>query len=77
MELYQTALVQGGALLLLIGFGAITIKTLWKSLTEERKRNSEYGERVLTAMGQATAAINADTEAKRGLIDRIDRQVRP
>lgn len=76
MELYQTALVQGGALLLLIGFGAITIKTLWKDLKEERKRNAEYGERVLTALGQATAAISADTEAKRSLIERFDRQVR-
>lgn len=77
-EVYQTALVQGGALVLLIAAGAITIRTLWRDLKDERKRNADYGERVLTALGQATAAIQSDTEAKRGLIERFDRQqVRP
>lgn len=76
-EALQTAWVQGGALLLLISCGGITIRTLWRDLASERKRNADYGERVLIALGQATAAINADTEAKRGLIDRFDRQVRP
>lgn len=76
MEIYQTALVQGGALLLLIGAGAITIKTLWRELKDERQRNTANTERVLTAMGEATAAIRANTEAMRGLIERFDRQVR-
>lgn len=73
MEIYQAAWVQGGALLLLIGCGGMTIRVLWKELRAKDKRNEEFGDRVITGLGRATAAIEAHTDAQRGLIDRIDR----
>lgn len=73
MEIYQTAWVQGGALLLLIGCGGMTIRVLWKAMLAKDKRNEEFGERVITGLGRATAAIEAEAEFKRGLIERIDR----
>lgn len=77
MDFLKDGYVQGGALLLLLAFGFLVTRTLYRDLRAERKRNDDFGERVLNGLGQATAAIAADTEAKRGLIDRFDRQVRP
>lgn len=73
MEFLKEGWEQAGAVGVLFVGMAIVIWRLYVDGRAKDKRNDEFGERVLTVAVESVAAINADTEAKKGLIDRFDR----
>lgn len=76
MEFVKEGWAQAGAVGALLAFAGIVIWRLYVEWKAERARNESFGERVLTIAVESRKAIEANTDAQRGLIDRFDRAAR-
>lgn len=73
MDFLKEGWEQAGAVGVLFAGMCIVIWRLYVDARAERKRNDDFGESVLKVAVESKEAIKADTEAKKGLIDRFDR----
>jgi hypothetical protein len=77
MDFLKEGWEQAGAIGVLFVGMAIVIWRLYVDGKTKERRNDEFGERVIIVAVESRKAIEADLELKRGLIDRIDRMIRP
>lgn len=76
MEFFKDGWTQAGAVGVLFVAMAIVIWRLYVDSKAERKRNNDFGERVLTVAVESRKALEVDGELKQRVIDRLDRMAR-